>query len=257
MSMIDINEWIQKFCSVASRISNQGNSWAWKACPVKAGYSQDLQSLQAHLASYRTTPGTDQWNCVLTSDGNYTVEALRKRLDLQPQPIPEPPSIIWNTIVPVKVLCFVWRASLERIPAAKALKLRGMNIDTTLCSGCINEEECANHLLINCPFATHLRNEIWDWCGLRYMDFNSVKDLLKFAATWGRCPKKRIKFQIICYSMLWNVWKIRNERLFQGAYSSISKGVRNIKSLVFHWLKHRDKGIVGDWNSWCSSPFDN
>nr|KAJ0203176.1 hypothetical protein LSAT_V11C500260690 [Lactuca sativa] len=100
-----------------------------------------------------------------------------------------------------------------------------MNIDSTHCSSCIGGVECANHILIGCLYAT----------------------------SWGRCPKKRIKLLCICYRLIWSLWKTKNDRLFRGVASTTSKGIDNIKSLTYLWLKCKDNGITGDWIHWNSS----
>nr|KAJ0203170.1 hypothetical protein LSAT_V11C500229140 [Lactuca sativa] len=94
-------------------------------------------------------------------------------------------------IIPIKILCFTWRAAQGRIPSATALKHRGMNIDSTHYSSCIGGVECADHIPIGCLYASYIRDKNFEWCGIKKANFNNVGDLLQFAASWGRCPKKR------------------------------------------------------------------
>lgn len=61
--------------------------------------------------------------------------------------------------IPIKVLCFVWRASLGRILAATELAKRGMVLESNICRLCRIDDETPDHILIRCPFALI----IWDW----------------------------------------------------------------------------------------------
>lgn len=54
----------------------------------------------------------------------------------------------------------------------------------------------------------------------------------------------KLKLTIIYYGLLWILWKARNETLFEGDFITPSRGVYNIKCLVFLWLKCTDKGDI-------------
>nr|KAJ0217532.1 hypothetical protein LSAT_V11C300131900 [Lactuca sativa] len=149
-------------------------------------------------------------------------------------------------VIPIKVLCFVLRAVQGHIPSATTLQSRDMNIDSTLCGTCIGEVECVDHILMRCSYTRIIMNKIFKWCGLNKQEFNDVGELLHFAALWGRCPKKRIKLLCICYSLLWNLWKIRNGKLFREVFTTICRGTENIKVLTYLWLKCRGNGRVGN-----------
>nr|KAJ0204439.1 hypothetical protein LSAT_V11C500287950 [Lactuca sativa] len=156
-----------KTCSVAYRILNTGNSWEWKSCPLNAGLSIEFNRLNRDIASCQIQTGQDKWMCLLTPDGRYTVEALRRRIDLNSHQSIILPQISWCKIIPIKVLCFTWRAGQGRIPSATALQHRGMNIDSTHCSSCIGGVECVDHILIGCLYASYIREKIFEWCGIK------------------------------------------------------------------------------------------
>ena len=146
------------------------------------------------------------------------------------------PKIIWSKIVPIKVLCLVWRVVQQRIPTATALERRGILVNSSICNSCIGNSECANHVLINCPFANTIRGCIWRWCGIagEHESIQTICDLIDFASNWGRNKRKRKWFVAICYGMIWNLWRFKNKRLFQCESISIQNGLECIKACLLY-----------------------
>lgn len=157
-------------------------------------------------------------------------------MDVSQVYIPETSVILWCKVVPIKVTCFIWRAVQARIPTTVALDKRGIAVNSLLCSSCIGAVECSEHVLMNCPFATMIRNNILGWCGLSHVQ-DSLKnsyDLLQLAGTRWNFKKKKERLVAICYGLLWNLWRFRNKRLFQMEGTSPSYGIDCIKSMVFY-----------------------
>ncbi|KAL4573606.1 hypothetical protein LXL04_020417 [Taraxacum kok-saghyz] len=51
--------------------------------------------------------------------------------------------------------------------------------------------------------------------------------------------KKKKRLMIIGYATTWGLWKLRNDRIFRGSFTSPSNGVDYIKSLAYTWIKYR------------------
>lgn len=102
---------LHKLCSVSSRIVNTGNFWEWKSCPLLGGLSAELERLKQEIASCQLQPGHDKWTCLLPPEGSFTVEAIKRRLDKVALHSSSLPLISWCKVIPIKVLCFVWRAA--------------------------------------------------------------------------------------------------------------------------------------------------
>ena len=196
------------------------------------------------------------WNCKLGRDKKYQVAALRGVIDNHSQPSIPVTIVPWRKEVPSKVLCFTWRAAFGRLPTADALTRRGISIPSPMCSRCNIDLETVDHILFNCPLARSVWLEIWKWCKVDVPVHSSVGDVLAFAASWGRCPKKRYMLLAICYGVFWTIWKMRNDRVFNKRLSSTSRTIDEILSLVFSWFKYR--GDLGNcnWVVWCMFPFD-
>lgn len=144
--------------------------------------------------------------------------------------------MVWSNVIPIKVSCFIWRDVQDRIPTAMALEKRGIMVNSLLCSACIGSHECTDHVLMECPFATVIRNNILSWCGVPcdLPPFNNVGVFLRLAATWCNSQMKKERFIVICYCLLWNLWRFRNKRLFHTEVTSSLHGSESIKLMAFY-----------------------
>ena len=164
-------------------------------------------------------------------------------------------SIMWCKEIPIKTLCFVWRAAMGRIPSKVAIQNRGVPVSVKNCSSCGSDYEDADHILVACPFAMQVWRWIWSWCGLQSQNFQSINDLLISLGATGGCTRRRLMLHAIFYGTLWCLWKARNDRTFTNKSSSASRVTDEILSLTFSWFKYR--GNLGNcfWPLWCISPF--
>ncbi|KAL4567888.1 hypothetical protein LXL04_023484 [Taraxacum kok-saghyz] len=195
------------------------------------------------------TPGHDNIACLLSNDGRYTVSALRTLIDSRQNVTVTPNQVNWLRSVPSKILCFVWRAAMGRIPTAVALRKRGMTDIITSCSACIDGEEDSDHILANCNFSREVINLILQWCGLNNKVFLKVEDILAHAHAFGNSKNMNKRMTVICYGLLWGLWHHRNARLFKNAFTHPYFVAESIKVNVYFWLNHRGKGSVGDWEN--------
>ena len=150
---------------------------------------------------------------------------------------------------------FVWRVGLGRIPSVEALQSQGVAIQSVSCGRCGAEPENVNHILFFCPFATAVRYWISQWCKVDLSAFNDIGSFLNFVRNWGRCPKQRRILVMICYGLLWNHWKARNERIFKNASCPPLALWMRPCPWVFLWIKNRSSFGLCNWNDWCISPF--
>lgn len=68
----------------------------------------------------------------LSTDRTYVVSSLRLMTDSKSNQY-SGPLICWSKVIPLKVKCFVWRATLDRIPVTEALILRGIIVQNINC----------------------------------------------------------------------------------------------------------------------------
>nr|KAJ0193936.1 hypothetical protein LSAT_V11C800398890 [Lactuca sativa] len=126
--------------------------------------------------------GVGTWESSLDKDGAFKVCDLRWKVDDQSGITQSIPIIKWSKEVLIKINFFLCRAIQHRIASMMGLRARGIESQTTMCGACINEEEDVDHVLVRCPFAKDVRDKIFNWCGIQNQSFNSISELLIFAA---------------------------------------------------------------------------
>ncbi|CAH1453333.1 unnamed protein product [Lactuca virosa] len=179
----------------------------------------------------RTNSVVESWICKLTSDGIFAVNALRKIWD-RSLPI-SGRKFEWIREVPIKVVCFIWRAWLGKIPTKLALVKRGVSLGDIKCSLCDDWEEDSDHVLVGCEYAKEVLSWIFKWCGVTMPPIRTVVELLDFANNWSNNPSKRRLFLGICYGALWGIWKQRNGRVFNDSKMPSAKCADLIQSTLF------------------------
>nr|KAJ0194141.1 hypothetical protein LSAT_V11C800435930 [Lactuca sativa] len=257
----------KKSCSVAERIRENGFTGRWYVCPSSAGLLVQYNLLLRDIANTTPSNGEDQFRCTLAPDGDYCVGLMRSRIENKSITNAGELRISWGKTVPIKVSAFVWRANMGRIPSAIELNRRGLKLGSTYCSSCISGDECCDHLLVKCPYATMVRNMIFQWCNIIRPQTGPVQTV----GNPGDCPgptnprgpnflsyrgngKSKVRLTAICYCLIWCLWRARNERIFKGMFIAPNRVVENIKSLVFLWVKCRGSGNCERWEDWDISP---
>lgn len=162
--------------------------------------------------------------------------------------------IEWIHEVPIKILCFVWRAHLSRIPSAYALISRGVALCSSVCSFCSCGIEDAYHILLTCPFAKEVWEWTFRWCNIDIPLGNSVADFIVSVGNWIGSPIQKKDLITICYGTLWLIWKTRCDRIFKQLRISPILVADNVTSLSFTWIKHRRSQCQYKWVDWCVCP---
>ena len=93
-----------------------GKSCSVSSSPQDAGFSRDLGNLHRDMYQITMENGDDRWMCPLNSRGEYTVKGLIMKIDSRMCLPSGNTTFKWCKEVPLKVNCFVWRASQRRLP---------------------------------------------------------------------------------------------------------------------------------------------
>lgn len=246
-----------KRCRLNDRVSVAGFNGAWKKAPNNTNCLQELLQLYRDIAAIPITPPSPfGFRFTPNEDGRFTVNRMRELVDSASiQYIG--PRIRWSKLSPLKVRCFIWRASIGRIPVAETLLSRGVNVQSSNCLLCLNEVESVDHVLTKCNFAKEVRFWVFKWCGVADKQFDNTNELLDYAACWGNCPRKRKIFNAIVDCLLWNIWLVRNDKVFKNTRTAPAKVADNIVSLSYMWCKHRSSHDCGSWINWSISPLSH
>ncbi|KAL4591704.1 hypothetical protein LXL04_004675 [Taraxacum kok-saghyz] len=232
-----------KSCSLKDRMVDGSFEGAWKKRPNGVAELADLRDLTSSLPQMQLSDGPDSWISLLAPDGSFAVRDFRALIDLKITTAALNPAV-WIHLVPIKVNCFVWRTCLDRIPTSTALALRGVHMTSTDCASCSSGLDDVDHILVDCPIAKDLLIWIFRWCEISMQNFSKAVDLVDFAASWGRCPKKRKILVAIIYGFIWSIWKARNDKIFNNIPISVGNLKDNIVSLGISEIVILQTGVV-------------
>ena len=69
----------------------------------------------------------------------------------------------------------------------------------------------------------------------------------------GDVKTKKMLFSL-GYTVLWLIWKERNERFFGKRSKKAMQLADDIRLLTFNWIKNRGNIKRLDWTEWCAKP---
>lgn len=165
------------------------------------------------------------------TSSSYSVQSMYKML-LHRDAIPFTPDkkvlkLIWNNAAPYRIQCFGWMVQLGRIKTA----------DFLLGLGIITEVENALCKFLLCHPAWFVWTEILNWWGVKWVTPHSISLLFQWWSSWTIKKKKKRIWDCIPLAVLWSMWKMRNEWVFQNKRLNWIELVDLIKVRVALWVK--------------------
>lgn len=153
---------------------------------------------------------------------------------------PSPPSsdvnwkkAVWDLKTAPKVKLFLWKALQGALPTGQQLLSRHLEIDEKCCR--CGEPETILHLLFTCSFAQN----VWQLAPLK-TDFPShlledVKSGLVRANAQVVLPPIGLGSCPLFPWILWNLWKSRNQKLFNSRFFSVEETSLKALSDALEW----------------------
>jgi hypothetical protein len=97
---------------------------------------------------------------------------------------------------------------------------------------------------------------IYKWIGIWTAVPNYVLDHFNQFSFSGGIARTRCSIvQVIWFATMWEIWKERNNRLFNDKVCSVLQVVDKIKSLAFTWLKAKFASLPFIYHGWWLNPF--
>lgn len=87
------------------------------------------------------------------------------------------------------------------------------------------------------------------------MPLDVTGHLKQFTFLGGVSKSRQSILQVIWFATLWEIWKERNNGIFNSKVSSIMQVVDRIKLLTFKWLKVKYATLPFNYHGWWLSPF--
>nr|KAJ0221987.1 hypothetical protein LSAT_V11C200089580 [Lactuca sativa] len=115
-----------KCCSLGVRLSTNGFSWMWRFEPTGSDALNELLLLYTDIGSLNfDVKSTFGFSFLLNPNGEFTVNRMRKFLESKLN-LYKGMTIWWTKTIRLKVLCFVWCATLNGILMVENLASRGI-----------------------------------------------------------------------------------------------------------------------------------
>ena len=185
------------------------------------------------------------WNH--TADGQYSARSAYK---LQFVGMTDDPAAkcTWSTKAPPKCRFFTWLLLQNRIWTAARLQIRGWPNDY-FCSLCIRNLETADHLFMECNFSLQVWDRVATW----------IREPLMAPANWrtthelrlwyldlarGASPLRREGVRSVIMLASWEIWKERNNRVFNRKCNSCVQVFRAIQEEAKVWIRAGNKGLA-------------
>ncbi|KAD2804168.1 hypothetical protein E3N88_37545 [Mikania micrantha] len=203
---------LQKNCTIAQRIYKDSSdiicfNWEWNRVTLSNLLVQYRPDPEEMIQCYYFTRGRDCWTWNGETMNVFSTKMCRDWLRDQHR-IVNDNGILWLKWVPSKVLCFLWRLSLNHIPVLSNLGGRGVLLKTVKCPICLLEDESVEHLFFSWPVAQETWRRISWWtridfaaCGVR-RSIEWIEEEIKVqACSWVDHRGKNV-------SICWEKWKV-------------------------------------------------
>ncbi|GJV19306.1 RNA-directed DNA polymerase, eukaryota, reverse transcriptase zinc-binding domain protein [Tanacetum coccineum] len=233
-------------------------NWAWEWNRTISGrmckeYGVLIEVLHSVVVSNSCR---DRWRWMLDEDGDFKVKTLTSLIE---EKILQGDSggvdTIWNKLVPNKVNIFVWRVRKGRFSVRVELDRRGIDLDSVLCTSCINSVGSCAHCLVTCDFAMSVWSKLFNWWKVGNANIVSVDDILTHSGNVSIPTTLSYVWQAVIWTSSYFIWKDRNARVFGNKISSVNKILQDIQFKSFEWIVRRSKKYKSiDWQHWLRDP---
>jgi hypothetical protein len=193
------------------------------ALPLSQEAFEELELLGEFLQSQALDEeSTDTW---IYQWGNATYSSS-KVYKLAFQNLPEHPvfSWLWKSKCTPRVKFFAWLVLVDRLNTKTMLRRRNLYAEDDahciLCTGRIDED--LDHLFFDCPFS----KSCWEKIGMQWNTDLSLYPRLAHARQQQNIPF----FMEIVVIASWEIWKLRNDKVFNSGPIHIDIWFRNFKN---------------------------
>jgi hypothetical protein len=224
-----------------------------------------VNRLYALLNQVRLSDGPDTWWWKGDPDGVFSVKTAYSILfSLVSGEVDQVERVnpvfarIWKSPAPSKLIAFSWQVLHNRIPTKDNLMRRGIYRGDSLgnCVACVGSLESASHLFLHCDFAYSIWLDIFRWLDVIVIMPGSLSSLFEYFIGLARSKKARKGFMLIWHTTLWQIWRSRNDVIFNNSLLNVAECVEGIKVLSWKWSAHKLKISPCLYYEWVWDPGD-
>ncbi|WJX96105.1 hypothetical protein P8452_77351 [Trifolium repens] len=156
------------------------------------------------------------------------------------------------------VLAFSWQLLYDRVPTKENLRLRRVipNDLVDNCVWCGDSRETSTHLFLHCKLALGVWYQIFKWLGVIIVVPPNLFHLFDCLSEAAKNGKSRKGFRLVWHSVIWCMWKARNDLIFNNVRKELLEVVEEIKIISWRWSAVRLKIPPCLYYEWCWDPGD-
>ncbi|CAJ2669139.1 unnamed protein product [Trifolium pratense] len=258
---------LQKLACISDVVENgEGESHRWKLLWRRSLFQWEEESVAQLLVTIddvRLSHEEDKWRWSVSPDGSFTVKSAYDALfrEIVPGPWISPLeskifSDIWNSPAPSKVIAFSWQLLHDRVPTKDNLLLRGIiqNILGGNCVWCNVSPESSSHLFLRCKVAHSVWYAIFKWLGVVIVMPPNFFHLFACFEEAASTKKTRQGFRLVWHSVLWAIWRARNNMVFNNLEVKPCEIIEEVKVTSWKWSLERLKISPCLFYEWCLEP---
>ncbi|XP_056688085.1 uncharacterized protein [Spinacia oleracea] len=174
-----------------------------------------------------------QGSAWLTSS-TYSIKSTYTRLCTQPD-VTHWSSFIWNRLTMPKHRFSLWLGLLDRHKTKARLFQYGIRVDN-LCAICGGRPETNGHLFFECSYSYDCLTEVLTWLGIKHTRKN-VLQVLNWTRRYCRNAFKRKVIFAAVAGLVYQIWRARNNSVWEGAVPAASVIIQALKSDVKHRIQ--------------------
>ena len=205
------------------------------------GIAQCLLLLSTVAGIFRDVSQPDVFSWPWETGGTYTARSTYMALS-QGSTVMAGAKCIWGSWAPLKCKIFAWLALQHRLWTADRRTRHGLQTETSPCFLCLQEEDTAEHILIQCVYAREA------WLGVLQRLGSAVRppEAGDHLGAWWLGVRRALgkhgkrEFDTLVILLAWHLWKQRNARAFNNPSRQ-----REVQDMV--------RLVLEDWQLWSSA----
>ncbi|GJX66973.1 RNA-directed DNA polymerase, eukaryota, reverse transcriptase zinc-binding domain protein [Tanacetum coccineum] len=244
---------LAKECYVADRIGISDWNAVLRRPPRGGAELSQLTELNSLIQNVVLSDSRDSWLWTIDAAKGYSVASGRTLIDsyfLEAGP----KTTRWNRLIPIKVNVFIWRLILNKLPTRVNLDRKDIDVGSILCPICMEDVETANHIFFSCNMAKDLWSMFAKWWDIDIPVCANSTDWFEWLDDLNVSNKVRSFIEGVGDSLLWHIWKFRNELIFSSTPPKKALLWDSIVSLSFLWISSRNLNCNLNWGHWLQYP---